>query len=40
MDPVYIGVISGLVVLFAFALGVLIYVCKNEIESSRYHTLD
>jgi len=40
MDPVYIAAIAGLVVMFVWALGILVYVYKNEVEASRYHTLD
>jgi hypothetical protein len=40
MDPVYIAAIAGLALVFAFAVGILFYVCKTEIEASRYHMLD
>lgn len=40
MDPVYIGAISGLVLLVAFMLGLFLYMCRSEIVDIRYHELD
>jgi hypothetical protein len=37
MDPVYIGVISGLVLLVAFMVGLFLYLCRSEGE---YHAID
>ena len=40
MDPVYIGAISGLVLLFAMMLALFAYLCRSEIVDARYHALD
>jgi hypothetical protein len=40
MDPVYIGVISGLVLLVVSMLGLFLYFCKTDILPSRYEELD
>ena len=37
MDPVYIGVISGLVLVCAFMVGLFLYLYRSEVE---YHVID
>ena len=40
MDPVYIGVISGLVLLCVSMLGLFVYFCRSDILPTRYEELD
>ena len=40
MDPVYIAAIAVLVLIVVWAMSILIFVFKTEIQASRYHVLD